>query len=221
MHKDLDIAGLIDHTLLRADAVEGEVISLCDEAMQYGFYSVCIHPSFIKIAKERLLGSNVKISTVIGFPLGMTLSSVKAFEAAESVREGADELDIVINLGLAKSGRWDAVEREILEICSAAHSAIHKIIIEACYLNDEEKKTACTAAVNAGADFIKTSTGFGPGGAVLEDIKLINSAVNGKAGIKAAGGIKTLNDTLAFIEAGASRIGTSSGVSIMEEDEKA
>lgn len=221
MHRGLDIAKLIDHTLLRPDAAEKDIISLCDEAMHYGFYSVCIHPSFIMPAKARLSGSDVKVSAVIGFPLGMTLSSVKAFEAAESVREGADELDIVINIGLARSGRWDAVEREISEIRSAAPLAIHKIIIEACYLNDDEKKKACAAAMNAGADFIKTSTGFGLGGALLEDVRLINSAVKGKVAIKAAGGIKTLKDTLAFIEAGAARIGTSAGVSIMKENEKA
>jgi deoxyribose-phosphate aldolase len=220
MHNPRNIAGLIDHTLLRPDAAEADIIKLCDEAKENGFFSVCIHPSFIETARDALSGTDVRISTVIGFPLGMTLSKVKAFEAVESLSSGADELDIVMNIGLAKSGRWGDLEKDISTTISAAPEALHKIIIEACYLTDEEKRSACTAVINAGAGFIKTSTGFGPSGASIEDVRLIRSITKGKIGIKAAGGIKSLAELLDLVDAGASRIGTSSGVPIMKELEK-
>jgi deoxyribose-phosphate aldolase len=217
MYKSLKIPGLIDHTLLRPDATGADIKKLCEEAMHYSFHSVCIHPSFIKYAKDILSGSKVKISTVIGFPFGMTLSGVKVFEAAEAVREGADELDIVINIGLARSGRWSEVESEISDIVRSTPDSLHKIIIEACYLSDEEKREAAIAVINAGAEFIKTSTGFAHGGAELNDVRLIRSVTEGRIGIKAAGGIKSLKDLLAFVDAGATRIGTSSGVEIIKE----
>jgi deoxyribose-phosphate aldolase len=220
MQNSINIAGLIDHTLLRPDAAEAEIIKLCDEAKEHGFFSVCIHPSFIKAARDSLSGTDVRISTVIGFPLGMTLSKVKAFESVESVSSGADELDIVMNIGLAKSGRWGDVEKDISTVVSAAPEALHKIIIETCYLTDEEKKEATRTLMNAGAGFIKTSTGFGPAGASVEDVRLIRSVTGGKIGIKAAGGIKRLEDLLRFVEAGATRIGTSSGVAIIKEHKK-
>ncbi len=213
----LDIARLIDHTILRPDAVEQDIVKLCNEAIKFDFHSVCIHPSFTRTAKETLFKTHNKIAVVIGFPLGMTLPQVKIYEAMEAVLNGADELDLVINISHAKSNNWKAVEKEISDIITATPESVHKIIIETCYLTDEEKKAACKAVMNAGAEYIKTSTGFGPAGAVIKDVKLIKSITKGKIGIKAAGGIKTLSEAKAFIEAGATRIGTSSGVEIMKE----
>jgi deoxyribose-phosphate aldolase len=212
-----NIAKLIDHSLLRPDATEADVVSLCEEAKRYGFFSVCIHPFFVKKAKEILSETDIRVTTVTGFPLGMTLTQVKVYEAVESVLQGADELDMVINLGLAKANNWKAVEKEIRELITATPEVIHKIIIETCYLTDEEKKKASLAVINSGAEFIKTSTGFAPEGAKVKDVMLIKSVTDGKIGIKAAGGIRTLKDVKAFIEAGATRIGTSSGVNIMKE----
>jgi deoxyribose-phosphate aldolase len=217
MSKLADIAKILDHNLLRPDATEADIIKLCEESAANEFHSVCIHPAFIDTAREALFGTHVKVGTVIGFPLGMTLPRVKTYEAIEAQLSGADELDIVLNIGLIKSGDWDAVEKEIDEIIVATPGAVHKVIIEACYLTDDEKERACLAVMRSGADFIKTSTGFGAGGAEIKDVKLIKSVTGGKIGIKAAGGIKTLNDVLAFIRAGATRIGTSSGVEIMKE----
>ncbi len=217
MNKKINIAKLIDHTLLRPDATETEIFNHCEDAKQYGFFSVCIHPAFIKAAKELLTASPVKISTVTGFPLGATMTNVKIYEAIESLIAGADELDIVINIGHAKSGNWKAVEKEISGIINATPQAVHKIIIETCYLTDDEKKTASSVVMNTGAEFIKTSTGFGPSGAKISDIEIIKSVTKGNIGIKAAGGIKTLEDAMAFINAGATRIGTSSGVEIINE----
>lgn len=211
------IARLIDHTLLRPDATETEIVQLCKEAEKYGFYSVCIHPFYVKKAREILARTDIRISTVTGFPLGMTLPQAKIYEAIESVMRGADELDIVMNISQAKSNNWKAVEREISDIIRATPGTVHKIIIETCYLTDNEKKKASSIVVDAGAEFIKTSTGFGPSGAKIRDIEIIKSATGGNIGIKAAGGIKTLEDVIAFIDAGASRIGTSSGVEIMRE----
>jgi deoxyribose-phosphate aldolase len=217
MKKNLNIAGLIDHTLLRPDATEPEIIRFCEEAIKYNFFSVCVHPSFIKTAKDLLSTTDVKISTVTGFPLGMTLTQVKIYEAIESVINGADELDIVINISLAKSGNWRAMGNEISGIINATPGTVHKVIIETSYLTDDEKEKASLTVMDAGAEFVKTSTGFGPSGAEIRDVALIKSVTKGKIGIKAAGGIKTLKDVKAFIKAGATRIGTSSGVEIMNE----
>ncbi|MBI5055228.1 MAG: deoxyribose-phosphate aldolase [Nitrospirae bacterium] len=215
-----NIAKLIDHTLLRPDATERDIVRLCDEAKRHGFFSVCVHPAFIKTAKDQLAGTKIKLSSVIGFPLGMTLTKVKIYEAMEAVFQGADELDAVMNPGFAKSGRWEGVESEIEDLITATPDSVHKIIIETCYLNEDEKKRAALIVMNAGAGFVKTSTGFGTSGAAIKDVELIKAVTKGKVGIKAAGGIKTLKDVIAFVKAGATRIGTSSGVSIMKELEK-
>jgi len=213
----LNIARLIDHTLLKPYTVEKDIINLCNEAGEYNFFSVCVHPHYIRLAKEALSGTSVKVSTVIGFPLGMTQTHVKIYEAMESVLSGADELDIVINIGSAKAHDWDAAEKEISDIITASPEAIHKIIIETCYLSDDEKRRASLSVMNAGGDFIKTSTGFGPAGATIYDVRLIRDTTGGNIGVKASGGIKSLKDVINFIEAGAARIGTSSGVNIMKE----
>ncbi|MBI5664087.1 MAG: deoxyribose-phosphate aldolase [Nitrospirae bacterium] len=213
----VNIPKLIDHSLLKPDATVADILRLCDEARRYGFFAVCVHPYYTGIAKEALFKTHVKIATVIGFPHGMTFTGVKIYEAIQAVLNGADELDIVINTGLAKSGDWGAVQKEISDIVTATPEALHKIIIETYYLTDDEKKKACEAAITAGAEYIKTSTGFAPSGADIRDVILIKSLTKGKVGIKAAGGIKTLAQAKAFIDAGATRIGTSSGVSIMKE----
>lgn len=213
----ISIAKLIDHSLLRPDATGPQIIKLCEEAGKHGFYSVCIHPSHIKTAREALFKTHVKISAVIGFPLGMTLPQVKIYEAIESVIIGADELDIVINIGNIKSGAWNAVEREAADIVTATPDVVHKIIIETCYLTDDEKKRVCSIIMNSGAAYIKTSTGFGTAGATVKDVELIKSITKNKVSIKAAGGIKKLADVRALVNAGAVRIGTSSGVEIMRE----
>jgi len=211
------IAKLIDHTMLRPDAKEMDIIRLCEEAVEYGFFAVCVYPSSLRTVRKRLLGSGVRISTVIGFPTGMTFKRVKVYEAMESSIEGADELDIVINIGMVKTHNWDALRREISEIITATPDCVHKIIIETHYLNDDEKTKVSRIAMEEGADFIKTSTGFTPTGATIEDVKLIRKATGGKVGIKASGGIRRLKDVLSLIDAGATRIGTSSGVDIMRE----
>ncbi|MBI5196702.1 MAG: deoxyribose-phosphate aldolase [Nitrospirae bacterium] len=214
---NVNIANLIDHTLLKPAASLKDIERLCAEAKEYGFFSVCIHPCFIKTAKKILSGSGVRITTVIGFPLGATFSGAKVFEAMKSVHEGADELDMVMNISAAKAGRWDAVKKEISDFATATPSAVHKVIIETCYLSDDEKIKASLAVMDTGAEFVKTSTGFAPAGAMVKDIVMIRDITKGKIGIKAAGGIKTLKDALSFIGAGATRIGTSSGVEIIKE----
>lgn len=214
-----DIAKLIDHTLLRPDAAVSDIEKLCNEAVEFGFHSVCVHPYFVPAAGEILSGSAVRVSTVIGFPLGMSLTRVKVYEAMEVLLKGSDELDIVMNMGMAKSGQWSLVRKDISDVISAAKGVIHKVIIEACYLDRDEKIAASEVVLDSGAEFVKTSTGFGPGGATLEDIELIRSVVKGECGIKASGGIKTLSQVRKFIEAGATRIGTSAGVKIVTSNE--
>lgn len=212
-----DIAELIDHTLLRPDASYLDIKRLCEEALQFGFYSVCINPCFIKMAKELLKDSNVRVATVIGFPLGMTLTEVKVYEAMNASLLGADEIDIVINIGALKSGDWETVRKDISDVIMATKGLIHKTIIETCYLDDNEKRRAVEIALEVGSEFIKTSTGFGPLGARVRDIRLIKSIVGDAAGIKAAGGIRTLKQVLSMLKAGATRIGTSAGVRIVRE----
>jgi deoxyribose-phosphate aldolase len=211
------IAKLIDHTLLKPDATEREIKKLCNEAKKYGFYSVCVHPYFVKTVSDMLSGTDIRITTVVGFPFGMTCSRVKIYEAMESDLCGADELDIVINLGNVKSGRWDDLGREITDIVTATPDAVHKVIIETCYLTDDEKIKSALTVMESGAEFVKTSTGFSSAGADIKYVSLIKAATQGRIGIKAAGGIKTLVDVLSFIEAGATRIGTSSGTNIVNE----
>jgi deoxyribose-phosphate aldolase len=212
-----NIARLIDHTLLSPNASDNEIMVLCEEAVEHGFFSVCVHPSFVRKSRQILSVSKVKISTVIGFPLGANTSNVKQYEALEAVFSGADELDVVMNTGFVKSNNWEAVEREVSDIVTITPGIIHKIIIETCYLTDDEKKKAALMVMETGAEFIKTSTGFRAGGAEVNDVELIKSATKGKIGIKAAGGIRTLHQVRKFINAGATRIGTSSGVAIMKE----
>jgi deoxyribose-phosphate aldolase len=211
------IAKLIDHTLLRPDATVNDIRKLCSESLELGFHSVCVHPSFVPLAKEMLSGSAVRVTSVIGFPLGMSLARVKVFEAIEALLKGAEELDIAMNIGMAKSGQWGPVRKDISDVISATKGIIHKVIIETCYLERDEKITAARMVADTGAEFVKTSTGFGPGGATLEDIQLIKSVVKDECSIKASGGIKTLSQVREFIEAGAARIGTSSGLEIMRE----
>ena len=214
---NIDIAKLIDHTLLKPEATETDIKKLCKEAEKYGFFSVCVNPCFIKTAREKLSGTDVKVSTVIGFPLGAMHSKVKIHEAMEAVLTGADELDVVINIGMIKSNNWTAVQKEISDLVTATPDVIHKIIIETYYLSDDEKINASLAVMESGAEFVKTSTGFAPSGATVKDIEMIKAATKGKVGIKAAGGIRTLKDVLTFIKAGATRIGTSSGITIIKE----
>ena len=211
------IAQLIDHTLLKPDATMGEIKRLCEEAVRFGFHSVCVNPFFVPETNTILSGSKVKVTTVIGFPLGMTLTHVKVYEAMESVLRGSEELDIVMNIGMAKSGRWRDVQKDISDVISATKGVVHKVIIEACYLAREEKGEASRMVLETGAEFVKTSTGFGSGSATVEDVRLVRSVVKERCGIKASGGIRSLRQVREFIAAGATRIGTSSGVAIMEE----
>ncbi|MEG6586570.1 deoxyribose-phosphate aldolase [Dendrosporobacter sp. 1207_IL3150] len=205
----------IDHTLLKPEATPDSIEKLCGEAIQYNFAAVCINPCYVDLAAHLVKGSGVKVATVIGFPLGATLSSVKVFEAQEAILRKADELDLVINLGAAKLGLWQAVTDEIKHIVNIAEGSVVKVIVETGLLTEEEKKLACNAVLEAGAAYIKTSTGFGPGGATIDDIKLFKAIAGTKLGIKASGGIRTREQAVAMIAAGATRIGTSSGIQIV------
>jgi len=211
------ISSIIDHTLLKPDATEDDVKRICEEALTYDFASVCVNPCWVKLASQLLTGSNVKTCTVIGFPLGANTTEVKTFEAKNAINNGAEELDMVINIGALKSKKYDKVKQDIERIVEvAAPSVTVKVILETSLLTDEEKKKAAIIAMEAGADFVKTSTGFGPGGATVYDIKLLKGVVGNRIGIKAAGGIRTYEKALQMISAGAIRIGTSSGVQIIK-----
>ncbi|HHI00463.1 MAG TPA: deoxyribose-phosphate aldolase, partial [Thermococcus litoralis] len=214
----MNIAKYIDHTNLKAYASKEDIIKLCEEAKKYNFYAVCVNPYRVKLAKKQLQGTNIKVATVIGFPLGATPTEVKVFEAKKALEDGADEVDMVLNIGALKDKDYKYVRNDIAEVVRIAHEkgAIVKVIIETCYLSDNEKEIACKLAMEAGADFVKTSTGFGTGGATIEDVKLMRKVVGDKLGVKAAGGIRTYEEALAMINAGANRIGTSSGVKIIE-----
>ncbi|XOK62829.1 deoxyribose-phosphate aldolase [Paenibacillus elgii] len=216
-----EIARLIDHTLLKADASREAVIRLAEEAKQYRFASVCVNPAQVKTAYEVLKDTpDVKVCTVIGFPLGATMPEVKAFEVREAIAAGATEVDMVINIGALKDKQDDLVEQDIRAVVEAAKGkALTKVIIETCLLTDEEKERACRLAVKAGADFVKTSTGFSTGGATAEDIALMRKTVGPDIGVKASGGVRSLEDVKAMIEAGATRIGSSSGVSIVKGEQ--
>jgi deoxyribose-phosphate aldolase len=214
-----DWASLIDHTLLKPDASETDIRKLCDEAAQFGFASVCVNPAWVKKASQFLKGSGVPVCTVIGFPLGATLSDVKAYEARRAIFNGATEVDMVINIGALKSGDDCAVEDDIRAVVEAAHEnhVLCKVIIETALLTDEEKVRACLASKNAGADFVKTSTGFAKGGANAHDVSLMRQTVGSALGVKASGGVKGIEDARAMFEAGATRIGASVGVKIAQE----
>ncbi len=216
---EADIARLIDHTLLKPEASRKDVQKLCEEAVRFGFASVCINPWYVPLAAEMVRGSEVKVCTVVGFPLGATLPQVKVFEAEEALKLGAEEIDMVINVGALKSGQDDVVESDIRGVVEASHrgGAICKVIIEAALLTPDEKVRASMATKNARADFVKTSTGFGPGGATAEDVALMRAVVGGELGVKAAGGVRSLEDLKKMISAGATRIGASASVKIMEQ----
>ena len=212
------IANMIDHTVLKATATKQDVVNVCNEAKENNFFSVCINPTHIELVKKELEGSNVKVCTVIGFPLGANTPEVKAFETKDAIAKGADEVDMVINIGALKDKNYDLVERDIKAVVDAADKkALVKVIIETCYLTDDEKKIACELAVKAGTDYVKTSTGFGTSGAKVEDVQLMRKTVGENAGVKAAGGIRDKATTLAMIEAGANRIGCSAGIQIISE----
>lgn len=206
----------IDHTVLKADTPKAKVQQIIDEAIQYDFMSVCINPTWVSFAAEKLAATDVKVCTVIGFPLGANTSTVKAFEAAEAIKNGADEVDMVINIGAANDGDWDLVESDIQAVVDASKDVTTKVIIETSLLTDEEKVKACQAAVRAGADFVKTSTGFSTAGATVADIALMRQTVGPDVGVKASGGVRSIADAQAMIEAGATRLGTSNGVDIMK-----
>jgi deoxyribose-phosphate aldolase len=214
-----DWASLIDPTLLKPEATESDIRKLCEEAVQFGFASVCVNPAWVKRAAEFLKGSSVPVCTVIGFPLGATLPDVKAFEARRSIFNGAREVDMVINIGALKSGDDCLVEDDIKAVVEAAHEngILCKVIIETALLTDEEKVRACLASKNAGADFVKTSTGFAKGGATADDVALMRHTVGKALGVKASGGVKGIEDARALFEAGATRIGASVGVKIAQE----
>ena len=209
------IASMIDHTLLKPEATPAQVEKLCAEAAEYHFASVCVNPVYIPLAARRLDGAGVKVCCVVGFPLGAIAPEQKAAEAASCVAMGAEELDMVIHVGAAKAGDWALVQRDIAGVVKAAAGRTVKVIIETCLLTDEEKVKACEAAKAAGADFVKTSTGFSTGGATTHDIALMRKTVGPEMGVKASGGIRDYATAMAMIEAGANRIGASAGIEIV------
>ena len=208
----------IDHTLLKPDASQEQIETLIVEAKKYDFASVCVNPTWVNFAAQALKATDVKVCTVIGFPLGANTPELKAFETSDAIQNGANEIDMVINIGALKSRNFDLVERDIRAVVEAAKGTLVKVIIETCLLTDDEKVKACQIAQKAGADFVKTSTGFSTGGATVEDVALMRKTVGPDMGVKASGGARSYEDALAFIKAGATRIGASSGVAIMEGD---
>jgi deoxyribose-phosphate aldolase len=214
------IAGMIDHTLLKPDATPDKIAALCAEALQYHFASVCVNPTNVRQCAQLLKDSTVKVCTVIGFPLGANITQVKVFEAMSAIVDGAAEVDMVINIGALKSGNRSLVKSDIEAVTTASHQAgaITKVIIETALLTDDEKVTACLLAKDAGADFVKTSTGFSGGGANVHDIELMRKTVGPKMGVKASGGVHDLQEARALVTAGATRIGASAGVKIVEAE---
>jgi deoxyribose-phosphate aldolase len=214
----LNLARYIDHTLLKQQSTRDQIIQLCAEAKEYHFASVCVNPTHVPLCAELLQNSDVKVCTVIGFPLGANTTATKVFETADAIQNGAQEIDMVINIGALKSGDTTLVSNDIAAIAETAHngSAILKVIIETCLLTDEEKITACQLAKQAGADFVKTSTGFSTAGATVEDVALMRKTVGPEIGVKAAGGVRNLEDAKKMIAAGATRLGASAGVQIMQ-----
>lgn len=216
-----ELAGLIDHTLLKPEATPDDIIKLCGQAQSFGFAAVCVNSCYVDTASRELAGSNVGVCAVVGFPLGASDPAVKAAEAAVSVRAGATEVDVVMNVGYLKGGLIRQVKADLEGVVRAAHQerpgAMVKVILETCLLSDLEKVEACRLAVAAGADFVKTSTGFGKGGATVSDVALMRRTVGPGIGVKASGGIRDLSAALSMVEAGASRLGTSSGIAILNE----
>ena len=218
----MSIASYIDHTLLKPDATGEQIDKLCQEAREYGFASVCVNPYYVARCVKNLKGSDVKVCTVVGFPLGATTMETKVFETLQAVASGAQEIDMVMNVCAMKSGHTKAIEQEIQALAAAVEDkAILKVIIETCLLTDEEKTQACRIARRSGAHFVKTSTGFSTGGATVEDVALMRQAVGSKLGVKASGGIRDYATAKAMIEAGATRIGASAGVAIVKEEQEA
>ncbi len=213
----MELNKYIDHTLLKADATKSQITKLCEEARQYSFASVCVNSGYVSLCRKLLEGSDVKVCTVIGFPLGACTTTTKAVETKRAYENGADEFDMVINIGQLKDGNLDFIVDDISAVVQQAQGKTVKVIIETCLLTDEEKVAACKCAVAAGADFVKTSTGFSTGGATAEDVALMCNAVKGSCKVKASGGIRTYADAMKMIEAGADRLGCSAGVRIMEE----
>ncbi len=213
----MELNKYIDHTLLKADATKSQITKLCEEAKQYDFASVCVNSGYVSLCKRLLEGSDVKVCTVIGFPLGACTTTTKATETKRAYESGADEFDMVINIGQLKDGNLDFIVDDISAVVQQAKGKTVKVIIETCLLSDEEKVAACKCAVAAGADFVKTSTGFSTGGATAEDVALMHNTVKGSCKVKASGGIRTYADAMKMIEAGADRLGCSAGVRIMEE----
>jgi len=213
------IARYIDHTLLKADATRAQITQLCREAQEYRFAAVCVNPTHVRLCADLLKDSGVAVASVAGFPLGATPPEAKAYEARQAIQNGATEIDMVINIGALKDGDYDLVERDIAAVVRVCHDsgAVCKVIIEAALLSEQEKVKACELAQKAGADYVKTSTGLGPGGATAADVALMRRVVGPGMGVKAAGGIRSLADAQAMIEAGANRIGTSSGAKIVQE----
>ncbi len=207
---------LIDHTLLKQNATKSEIIQLCKEAKENDFMSVCVNPTWVKTAKKELESSSVLVCTVVGFPLGQTTSEVKAFETKNAIQNGAGEIDMVINVGELKDKNYDFVYEDIKAVVDAANGTLVKVIIETCLLTDEEKVKACELSLKAGADFVKTSTGFSTGGATVADVKLMKETVGDKAEVKASGGVRTPEDLDNMIKVGATRIGTSSGIKLIK-----
>ncbi|CAN5276021.1 deoxyribose-phosphate aldolase [soil metagenome] len=216
----MNINKFIDHTLLKAVATPADIKHLCIEAKENEFYAVCVNGAYVGLAASMLKDSPVKIAAVVGFPLGAISTAMKVAEAKDCIEQGADEIDMVINLGLLKAGHFKAVEDEIMAVKEAIGDKVLKVIIETCYLTDEEKRAATKAVLKAGAQFVKTSTGFGSEGATPEDVRLMKEVVGDKIKIKASGGIKDRKTALEYIELGASRLGTSSGVSIVTENKE-
>lgn len=212
------LARMIDHTILKAEATKEAVTKICEEALEYKFASVCINPTNIELVAQLLKGSEVKVCTVIGFPLGANTKDVKAFETKDAIAKGAHEVDMVVNIGKLKDKDYDYVKEDIKAVVDAAKGkALTKVIIEACLLTDEEKVIVCKLAKEAGADFVKTSTGFSTGGATPSDIKLMRETVGPELGVKASGAVRSLEDAMAVIENGATRIGASASIAICED----
>ena len=219
-----ELAKMIDHTILKANATQSDIEKLCEEAKKYNFASVCVNPYWVPLASDLLKNSTVKVCTVIGFPLGATSSESKASETEIAILQGADEVDMVINVGAMKNNQTDIVEKDILSVVNSARKTgkaqnkniTVKVILETCYLTKDEIKNACLCAKNAGTDFVKTSTGFGTGGATVEDVKLMKETVGSSMEVKASGGIRDYETAIKMIEAGATRLGTSSGIAIVE-----
>lgn len=216
--KGMELNRYIDHTLLKADATRDQILNLCAEAKKHHFASVCVNSSWVSLCATELADSDVKVCTVVGFPLGAMSNEAKAFECAQAVKDGADEIDMVMNIGELKAGNEDAVVHDIQTVVQAAQGRCVKVILENCLLSKAQIVRACELCVEAGADFVKTSTGFSSAGAKLEDVKLMKESVRGACKVKAAGGVRTHGDLLAMIKAGADRIGTSAGIALLADE---